>query len=139
MMEASLTKRDGAVSMDKSFDYMCSLLRNGEYTVKIVRKTEPRTIPQNALMWMWYTCMEQETGQPKEDFHDYYKRKFLTRQIVMNGRWVDVVGNTSTMNTLQFTNFLEKVKVDAAVEFGIMLPLPEDRNYRDFVNEFRHR
>lgn len=48
MAETILTKRDGVVSMDKTFDYLCSLLRNGVYTVKIVRKTEPRTISQNA-------------------------------------------------------------------------------------------
>ena len=60
--------------MDKSFEYLCSLLRNGVYTVKITRRVEPRTIPQNSLMWMWYKCMEEHTGTPKDDFHDYYKQ-----------------------------------------------------------------
>ena len=76
MADAILTKRDGVVSMDKSFDFLCSTLRNGVYTVKIIRKTEPRTISQNSLMWMWYKCMEEATGTPKEDFHDYYKAKW---------------------------------------------------------------
>jgi hypothetical protein len=137
-MEANLTKADGKVSMDKSFDFMCSLLRNGKYIVKIVRKTEPRSIPQNSLMWMWFKCMEEATGQSKEDFHDYYKRKFLTRQIAIKGRWVDVVGDTKTLNTLQFSEFLEKIKADAAIDFGIMLPLPEDRMYRDFISEYKN-
>ena len=138
-MEANLIKRNGEVSMDKDFDLMCSLLRNGEYTVKIVRKTKPRTIPQNALMWMWYKCMEESTGQKKEDFHDYYKAKFLARQVVIGRRWVTVVGSTSDLNTLQMTDYLEKVKADAAVEFGIKLPLPEDKNYQAFVSEYRIR
>jgi hypothetical protein len=137
-MEANLTKADGKVSMDKSFDFMCSLLRNGKYIVKIVRKTEPRSIPQNSLMWMWFKCMEEATGQSKEDFHDYYKRKFLTRQIAIKGRWVDVVGDTKTLNTLQFSEFLEKIKADAAIDFGIMLPRPEDRMYRDFISEYKN-
>lgn len=37
------------------------------------------------------------------------------------------------------TNYLEKVKADAATEFGITLPLPEDRNYEAFVAEYRIR
>ncbi len=37
------------------------------------------------------------------------------------------------------TNYLEKVKADAATEFGIMLPLPEDRNYQTFISEYRIR
>lgn len=138
-MDANLSKRNGVVTMDKSFDLMCSLLRNGEYTVKIVRKTQPRTISQNSLMWMWYKCMEEATGQRKEDFHDYYKTKFLSRQVVIGGRWVTVFGSTTDLNTLQMTNYLEKVKADAAVEFGIMLPLPDDRNYQAFISEYKIR
>lgn len=138
-MEANLTKRDGVVSMDKDFNFMCSLLRNGEYTVKIVRKTKPRTISQNSLMWMWYKCMEEVTGQSKEDFHDYYKAKYLARDVVIANRWVKVVGSTTDLNTLQMTNYLEKVKADAAIEFGITLPLPEDTNYQAFVAEYKIR
>lgn len=139
MAEATLTKRDGVVSMDKSFDYLCSLLRNGVYTVRIVRKTEPRTIPQNALMWMWYKCIEEHTGTPKSDIHDYYKAKFLSRQVAVGNRWVTVVGSTTDLNTLQMTHYLESVKADAATEFGITLPLPADRHYQDFIDEYRHR
>lgn len=139
MPDATLTKRDGVVSMDKSFDYLCSLLRNGVYTVKIVRKTEPRTIPQNALMWMWYKCIEEYTGTPKSDIHDYYKAKFLSRQVAVGNRWVTVVGSTTDLNTLQMTHYLENVKADAATEFGITLPLPADRHYQDFIDEYRYR
>lgn len=138
-MEANLSKRNGVVTMDKSFDLLCSLLRNGEYTVKIVRKTQPRTISQNSLMWMWYKCMEEATGQRKEDIHDYYKAKFLVRQVQIGNRIVNVVGSTAELNTIQMTNFLEKIKADAAVEFGVMLPLPEDLHYADFVSHYRIR
>lgn len=138
-MEANLSKVNGEVKMDKDFNLMCSLLRNGEYTVKIVRKTQPRTVSQNSLMWMWYKCMEDSTGQSKEDFHDYYKAKFLQRQVTIGNRWVTVVGSTTDLNTLQMTNYLEKVKADAATEFGISLPLPEDRNYQTFISEYKIR
>lgn len=138
-MEANLSKRNGVVTMDKSFDLLCSLLRNGEYTVKIVRKTQPRTISQNSLMWMWYKCMEEATGQRKEDIHDYYKAKFLVRQVQIGNRIANVVGSTAELNTIQMTNFLEKIKADAAVEFGVMLPLPEDLHYADFVSHYRIR
>lgn len=138
-MEANLTKRNGEVSMDRDFGFMCSLLRNGEYTVKIVRKTKPRTISQNALMWLWYTCMEDSTGQPKEDFHEYYKQKFLGRDIYIGQTPSRVYGSTTDLNTAQFTNYLEKVKADAATEFGIILPLPEDKYYSEFVAEYKNR
>lgn len=134
-----MTKVGGVVHMDKSFDYLCSKLRNGKYTVKIVRKTAPRTVSQNSLMWMWFTCMEESTGQRKEDFHDYYKAKFLCRHIAIKGRLVNVVGSTADLNTMQMSQYLEKIKADAATEFGITLPLPEDVTYQTFVAEYRSK
>ena len=128
-MEANLTKRNGVVTLDKDFNLMCSLLR----------KTQPRTISQHSLMCMWYKCMEDSTGTPKEDFHDYYKAKYLSREVAVGNRLYRVAGSTTDLNTLQMTNYLEKVKADAATEFGIMLPLPEDRDYQTFITEYRIR
>lgn len=139
MQKANLIKRNGEVKMDKSFELMCSLLRNGEYVVEIKRKAKPRTIPQNSLMWMWFQCMEDATGTSKEDFHDYYKARFLSKEVLIGNRWVMVVGSTKELNTLQMTAYLEKIKADAAVEFGVILPLPEDKYYEDFVNEYKDK
>lgn len=137
-MEVEFVKKDGNVSMEKSFDYLCSRLSNGVYTLKIVRKTKPRTISQNSLMWMWFKCLEDNSGQPKEDWHDYYCAKFLSRQVQIGNRLVWVVGRTSMLNTIQFTDFLNKIQADAAME-GITLPLPADRFFADFVDEFQNR
>lgn len=57
----------------------------------------------------------------------------------VGNKWYRVPGSTTDLNTLQMTNYLEKVKADAATEFGITLPLPEDRNYEAFVAEYRIR
>lgn len=136
---AILVKENGTVRMDKPFVFMCSQLRNGRYRLTIERYTEPRTVSQNALMWMWFTCIEQETGTYKQDVHDYYCNLFLRRTAVVNGKETVVAGSTSRLNTLQMTDFLNKVKADAASEFGIMLPLPADRYYQEFVNEYKNR
>ncbi|MDO4185095.1 MAG: hypothetical protein Q4D30_01205 [Bacteroidales bacterium] len=136
-MKATLKKENGSVTMDKTFEFMCSQLRNGTYTVSIERKAEPRTVSQNALMWMWFQCMEAETGTLKQDIHDYYCQKFLARRAVIGGVEKWVTGGTSKLNTAQMTDFLNKVQADAASEFGIMLPLPSDRFYQEFLNEYR--
>lgn len=136
---AILVKEKGEVTMDKSFDFLCSQLRNGRYRVTIERYTEPRTLNQNALMWMWFTCIEHETGTPKQDVHDYYCNLFLRRTAVIKGRETVIAGSTSKLNTLQMTDFLNKVKADAATELGITLPLPQDRFYQEFINEYKYR
>lgn len=114
MAEAILTKQNGVVTMDKSFDYLCSTLPNGTYTVSVKRKVKPRTLSQNALMWLWFACIERETGTDKLDVHDYYCKKFLRRRIYMNGLEDVVVGNTSKLNTLQMNFFW--------IRYRLMLP-----------------
>ena len=124
--EAILIKEKGVVTLNKSFDFMCSQLRNGRYRLIIERYTEPRTLSQNALMWLWFTCIEQETGTDKQDVHDYYCNLYLRRTTIIKGKETVIAGSTSKLNTLQMTDFLNKVKADAATELGITLPLPEE-------------
>lgn len=139
MAEAVLTKKNGVVTMDKSLDYLCSMLTNGTYIISIKRKVEPRTLSQNALMWLWFACIERETGTDKLDVHDHYCKKFLRRRIYLNGAEDVVIGSTSKLNTLQMKVFLDKVQADAATELGINLPLPADQYYNDFIDEYRNR
>lgn len=137
--EAILTKTIEGVVLSKPFDFMCSQLRNGKYRLKIERYVEPRTLSQNALMWLWFTCIERETGTDKQDVHDYYCNTFLRRRTIIKGRETVVAGSTSKLNTLQMTEFMNKVKADAAAELGIILPLPEDVFYHEFINEYKDR
>ena len=123
-MEATLTKKDGKIQMDKSFEFMCSTLRNGEYTVTIKKKTQPRTLNQNALMWKWFqcigACLREYTGEEYwstaagvQDIHDLYCKKFLVKQVHVNGKVETIVRGTSKLNTLEMHNFMESVKIDA--------------------------
>lgn len=137
-MEATLTKTNGEVTLSKPFDLLCSLLRNGVYTLKITRKTTKRSLPQNKLMWMWYKCIEDSTGTPANDIHEYYKSKFLCHPKTIYGRQYIVVGSTTNLNTTQFTEYLNKIQADAATELGIRLPLPDDQGYDQFVDMYNN-
>ncbi|KAA6342896.1 hypothetical protein EZS27_009356 [termite gut metagenome] len=137
--KAILTKKDGRVIMSKPFDFLHSLLPNGVYIVRIERYAEKRTLSQNALMWLWFTCIEHSTGTDKGDVHDYYCSRFLERKASIKGQEVTIQGSTSSLNTLQMSDFMNKVQADAASEFGITLPLPEDKYYEGFINEYKNR
>ena len=138
MVTAQLVTKDGKGSMSQTLEYLCSKLTNGTYDLTITRKKEPRTVSQNALMWMWFECISQETGTPKQDVHDYYCTLFLARQVVVGGKQFIVKGSSSNLTTAQMTKFLNLIQADAATELGIQLPLPADRFYNEFVREYRH-
>lgn len=146
-MEALIVKKDGKVSMDKPFEFMLGTLRNGEYTLTIKRKEKPRSLNQNALMWQWFRCIgacfREYTGEEYwssadgvQDIHDIYCKKFLNKQVSINGKIETIYRGTSKLNSLEMTNFMESVKVDVNSEFGIILPLPEDQYYSNFIHEY---
>jgi len=133
----TLIKDGEQVSFDKEPASVFSLLRNGRYTVSIVRERQPRSLDQNSLMWLWFTCIEQETGTPRQDVHDYYCAKFLRKQISWNGTIRTVVEGTSKQSKERMTVFLNEVQADAATEFGITLPNPDDRYFEQFHQTYK--
>lgn len=143
MKQTEFYKTNGAVSnlgdlhawLDRSVRY----LKNGRYEVTVKEKKKKRSVAQNHLMWMWFACISQETGQPIQDIHDWYCLRFLPRDItdVATGQMVRVGGHTSTLSTEAFTEFLNQVQADASTELGIALPTPEDEVFSDFEEEYR--
>ena len=114
-------------------------LGNGLYELKIAKKVKRRSLPQNRLMWMWFACIGQDTGQSIDDIHDYYAYKFLPRFItdIETGSQVRVAGHTSTLTTEAFTEFLNQVQADAATELNITLPTPDDLAWEEFEAQFK--
>ena len=136
MKTIEFTKEGGRVQLG-DLSPILATLRNGRYVLTIKRKGEKRSVDQNALMWAWFTCIEHETGTPRQDVHDYYCRKFLRKTIVWNGRNEVVAEGTSKQTKERMTVFLNNVQADAATEFGIVLPTPEDRAWEEFFNQYQ--
>lgn len=132
-----LTKNGEQVSFDREPASVYALLRNGRYTVTITKAREPRSLDQNALMWLWFTCIEAETGTPRQDVHDYYCVRFLRRNISWNGMDRTVIEGTSRLTKERMTWFLDQVQADAQTEFGINLPQPEDLYFEEFYQTYK--
>lgn len=135
----TITKSKEGVRYSRSLDYILTILKDGVYTLTIERKAKKRSLSQNSLMWMWFNCLADETGQSVDDIHDTYCAMFLTRTAVnTHGDEVKVQRGTSKLNTSEMTDFMNRVQLDAA-EMGIRLPRPEDEYYQEFENEYRNR
>lgn len=133
-----LRKDNGRLTFDREPNYVFSLLQNGTYQIEVKKVTKNRTVSQNALMWMWFACIERETCTPAQDVHDYYCRMFLRRYVSFKDKNIEVVGETKKLNTTQMKEFLDKVQADAQTELGITLPRPEDRFFAEFYSQFNY-
>lgn len=133
-----MRKVDGRLTFDTELAYVFSTLSNGTYNITIKKASEKRSIPQNDLMWMWLTCIERETGTPKDDIYMYYCKRFLMKTIKVGEKWERIYNTSSKLNTEQMTEFLNKIQADALTELGITLPQPEDRFFEQFYQQFNY-
>ena len=133
-----MTKKDGRLTFDQELPYVFSTLANGTYTLTIKRASEKRSISQNDLMWMWFQCISNETGTPRDDIYMYYCKKFLWKVITIGERSEKIYTTSSKLNTEQMKMFLDYIKQDALQELGIRLPNPEDRFFEAFYNQFNY-
>ena len=139
MAKVVTMKKDGErLTFDQELPYIFSLLANGSYTITIKKASQKRSIPQNDLMWMWLTCIERETGTPKDDVYMYYCKKFLIKTIQIGERQERIYNTSSKLTSEEMTEFLNKIQADAATELGIKLPLPEDRFFEQFYAQFNY-
>ena len=132
-----MKKQDGRLTFDQELAYLFSTLTNGTYTITVKKVQEKRSIAQNDLMWMWLTCIENETGTPKDEVYMYYCKKFLMRTVSVGQKMERIYMTTSKLNMEQMTEFLNKLQADAQTELGITLPTPQDRFWEEFYQEYK--
>lgn len=114
------------------------------YNVKIVQHRERRSVDQNSLYWLWLACISDETGEDKDDLHDLFKQKYLgfQQKNIFPGREFGTTVykelTTTRMDTLEFTQYLKKVKGFALHFLGIVLPEPEDQYWNQFYEQYKN-
>lgn len=109
-----------------------SLLKNGKYLIKIEPYSEKRSVNQNRLMWLWFACIANETGNSKDDIYLVYTHKFLQKEVIFQNVAIKTTERTSSLDTFRFTKFLDQVQADSASELGIQLPNPDDLHFAEF-------
>ena len=132
-----MRKQDGRVTFDQELAYLFSTLANGTYSITVKKVQEKRSIAQNDLMWMWLTCIQNETGTNKDEIYMYYCKKFLMKTVSVGQKMERIYMTTSKLNTEQMTTFLNQLQADAQTELGITLPTPQDRFWVAFYQEYK--
>ena len=106
------------------------------YTVEITEKKVRRSIPQNSLLWLWLTAIEHETGNDRNDLHEFFKAKYLTpNQVEVFGTNLTKY-TTTNLNTEQFKYYLDHIQTFASSELAITLPDPKDKYWEDFYKYY---
>lgn len=132
-------KENGVIDIsriEKQLYSAFSLLKNGEYTLSITRKINKRTLDQNRLMWLWFSCIGQNVGLHHIKAKEAICAHLSTEEVEIEGKRYKVPISTSKLNKEQFTAFLEQVKMWAHETLGLDLPEPSDLIFEEFEKEY---
>lgn len=144
MKALHLHKENGAVAGDRMLGECLAFFPNGDYVLTIEteaqwKRRQPRTLPQNALFYVWCADIanffNKEYGDDswnKDNVHDLFCEMFRTPVVLPDGRIVDKWVETSKLTKRQMRDFMEKIQSYMATEHGMSVPLPDDERYKDF-------
>jgi hypothetical protein len=138
-MRTIVFKKDKGEIVDKGnlyhqFDNVLETIKNGAHEISFNKPK--RNVDQNALMWMWFNCLSQDTGMEPQDLYKHYSELFLFPHCTYNSAGKFKSGGTSILKTNEFADFLTKIQADAAIEFHNQLPTRDDLNFADFQNQY---
>jgi hypothetical protein len=111
---------------------------NGKkYVCHLKKVNKKRSVPQNKLMWAWYSALSEhisgDKNQVKDDLHECYKRKFLPwRHVNYSGMDYYLPGSTKDLDTQGFSTYLKNIQQDAMNFHGYQLLFPGDENFDEF-------
>ena len=106
---------------------------DGEHVISLGKPK--RSVNHNALMWMWFRCLADDTNSTAWEFYQYYCERFIKERCTYkDGKFS---GGTSTLKSNEFSDLLNRIQADAASEFRNILPIPEDIQWEEFYNQFK--
>ena len=100
-----------------------------------------RNLDQNALLWLWYTFLQdQNFGYTKDEWYDIFIDKFAPREhIYFRGEIINKVITSSRMLKKPMANFLTNIQRYSQTDLEVELPDPDDKKFEEFYNHYKDR
>lgn len=112
----------------KKFDDYIQKFNGKRVTITIDQVLGQRSYSQNAYYWVLMTILGEHIGYLPDEMHDCCKMKFLRKN---EGTGVDTTISTTRLNKTEFGEYIEKIKIWAALGEDIpSIDLPEPNNIK---------
>lgn len=97
---------------------------NGKRIEMIIRPfREKRSIKANAYYWgVVLKTISKETGYTSEELHEFFKRIFLKKEIVIGGKVYETSISTRKLKKDQFSEYIEKIKGFVFLRLDLVIP-----------------
>ena len=100
---------------------------NKKWQIEIKPYRKNRSVAQNKLYHMWLKEISLHTGDTTDGLHEHFKNEYLdTEYIMVMGKSLAKTKTTTTLNTKEFTEYLEKIEHFAWHFLNMTLSHPEE-------------
>ena len=91
--------------------------------IEVRKWRDTRTKQQNRYYFgVVLKLISKDTGFTQDELHQIFKTKYLTYKREYKGKWYAFVRTTTTLDTKEFGEYLDKIIRFVAEEFGIEIP-----------------
>jgi hypothetical protein len=98
-----------------------------EVVVTISRPQNQRSLNQNAYYWKVIIEILTDTlGYEREETHEVLRGKFLLDWKTVAGESIQFSHSTTELSTIEFEDYLQKIREWASVKLNIFIPLPNE-------------
>lgn len=119
-------------------EYIDRLPEGKVYNVDITARLSKRSNDQNRLYWLWLNCLAKELGYSPDEMHAVFAHKYLGADYeTVCGETILIIPSTRKLDSAQFTTYLDKIKLFAANELGVVLPDPMDKVFEQFYDTYK--
>jgi len=89
-----------------------------------------RSDSQNRYYWgVVVSILSDHTGYSRDEIHEILRGKFLSDSKSIAGEDIRYSHSTTELDTLEFEDYLQKIREWASVKFEIFIPLPNEVDY----------
>ena len=107
----------------KRFAELLAKLEGAQIELVLRKYRCKRSNPQNRYYWgVVIDLLAEHCGYEPEEMHDALKQKFLQ---IHGDTALPTVRSTASLNTLEFTNYIESIR-HLAAEMGVYIPDPNE-------------
>jgi len=101
------------------------------YTVEVKKHRNTRSNVQNNYYWKCIVqVLAEELGYFNDEMHDILRTKFLNEweMVEINNKKIGLnkIVSTTSLNTKEFENYAEQIRIWALSDLGIRLMLPNE-------------
>ncbi|MDP7337679.1 MAG: hypothetical protein QGI10_00125 [Vicinamibacterales bacterium] len=113
------------------FDTDVAQFKEGEHvTVSVQRKRAHRSLAANRYYWFVVNLIAESTGQGADELHEFFKKRYLSTITMVVNRTTGQVfeevvpGSSRVLYVAEFYDFVEKVRLFASTDLGLLTPDP---------------